>query len=641
MLYFIINDNGLKIDLSHFRVTFNEANDWFTREFRSDYSFPIKVPVKLFKGFVDFNYNADLPKKKFSGKLFRNGVLVDATLKIDQKLGEFVECIIFSGLEQFPNFAKKLSELPLHYHELDEEETLKQHALETITKNFPETDYNFFMIHSDIYDPTSSEFNGFERILNNFRNGAFVENSLDEETNIDSIKNIMQPLPYLMHVLLKGFEDAGFELQGDILTIPDLQRALITTPADYFLSLTREEIPFRVKIEEWESEAYIFNNITHVLYNKSITIEKKGTYILQGSVFSVRYFRSIIPVSDLWVGLYKNADVLDVFSISGASSSDPWTSTLLNTKNYDIELELEVGDVITVSKIEPRRDISQNPLPDYPEAVSLSLFPVRYKNEDDSPIISLQDLDFIDLKRCVPDMTFEQLVMDVRMAKNLDFVVTGNVVRMDYISPKLNRNNSLNLSKFDIEEPPIKYNDERSYEMLFVDKDRFPDSYDSVFIDRDGFQTEGYKKPSSAEDIRFDWLPLPVLERSGVTTALMDDEKSKLRLAFANAITIIEDSEDPVELPVCFFNNRTTMLAMYQELYKPWINFLLFSRTFDHEFIGNLDELRDLYIKKIVYAFRCHHVISDLEKEFLLIGDQQFWKVVAKLESLPLKSDPL
>jgi hypothetical protein len=53
-----------------------------------------------------------------------------------------------------------------------------------------------------------------------------LTNTLDLQSNIDSIR-IMQPLPYLMHIIKTGVNDAGFTLAGDILTDADLQQATI------------------------------------------------------------------------------------------------------------------------------------------------------------------------------------------------------------------------------------------------------------------------------------------------------------------------------------------------------------------------------------------------------------------------------
>lgn len=647
MLYFIISDNGLKIDLSHLDVTFNETNDWFTKEFSSAYSFPVKVPVKLFSGIVDFHYNSVVVKKQFTGKLFRNGELVDATLKLQEKKGDFVECIIFSGLEDFPNFDKKLAELPLFYLDL-EGMPIKTHALEVITKNFPETPYNFFMLHTDQYD--SDEFNGFQKIINNFHDGEFVENTLEEETNIDVIRNIMQPLPYLMYVLKKGFEDAGFELAGDILTIPDLQKAVIVSPGDYFESLKREEIPFRFRINEWDEEAYVKNTVQHVLFNKTIVVERKGDYILHGNVHTLRCITSAgvpVPISDIFIGVYKVSggvpvvlDFIETDAPSGSGGPVLWHERLY-TRNYDIPVSLEAGDIIQITKVEPRRDYIPPFLENYPEAVSLSLYPVRYRNPDGSPIISVLDLDFIDLKRCVPDMTFGDLVTQIRALKNLDFIPEGKKIRMDYITPKLSRNDALNLSKFDTEEPSVIYNDERSYELFFTDGKARPEYYESAFVDRSGVVYENYTLLKTTDPVEIDMLPLPVIDRGGVLTAYdLDAEKSKLRLAFGNAVSEPE-SDIPAELPVCFFNEKTTIRNIYQDHYRRWLNFLLHAQTFQFEFIGTLEDLRSLFIKKIIYAYSCHHVISELEKQHLLIADQQYQRVNLKMESLPLAADPL
>lgn len=58
MLYFILNTNGLKIELTQFKVSFNETNDWFNAQFTTDYSFPFDVPIDYLKSVVDFDENA-------------------------------------------------------------------------------------------------------------------------------------------------------------------------------------------------------------------------------------------------------------------------------------------------------------------------------------------------------------------------------------------------------------------------------------------------------------------------------------------------------------------------------------------------------------------------------------------------------
>jgi hypothetical protein len=49
-------------------------------------------------------------------------------------------------------------------------------------------------------------------------------------------------------------------------------------------------------------------------------------------------------------------------------------------------------------KIEPK-GTTPSITPDYPEAISLKLIPIRFRNQDGSPIISTLNLNEIDLKK--------------------------------------------------------------------------------------------------------------------------------------------------------------------------------------------------------------------------------------------------
>jgi hypothetical protein len=53
-----------------------------------------------------------------------------------------------------------------------------EEAVSVLSKSYPETNYNFQMIHTDRYDPTSSEWMDFGQIINKYTVGAFVTNEL-------------------------------------------------------------------------------------------------------------------------------------------------------------------------------------------------------------------------------------------------------------------------------------------------------------------------------------------------------------------------------------------------------------------------------------------------------------------------------
>jgi hypothetical protein len=63
-----------------------------------------------------------------------------------------------------------------------------------------------------------------------------------------------------------------------------------------------------------------------------------------------------------------------------------------------MSVTFQAGDIIKIIKIEPR-DYTPSITPDYPEAISLKLIPIRFRNQDGSPIISTLNLNEIDLKK--------------------------------------------------------------------------------------------------------------------------------------------------------------------------------------------------------------------------------------------------
>jgi hypothetical protein len=275
MLVFI--HDSFKLDLTYLNVTFTELNQWFKDDFSTETSIPFDLYLdsELSKnsGF-QAHYNANKNKTIFSGYLDKDGELKAAVLQFLSIKGSFINAIINAGTDNFPSFDKKLSELLLETKPVD---NIIEEAVSVLSKSYPETNYNFQMIHTDRYDPTSSEWMGFGQIINKYTAGAFVTNELQLDTNVDLIKNIMQPLPYLMHVVNAGIVDAGFKLAGDILEDPDFNQALLFRDGNYYQQTTKEEVPFVYKNNEFDTLASNDNGFQYVTFSKQITIEKKVT----------------------------------------------------------------------------------------------------------------------------------------------------------------------------------------------------------------------------------------------------------------------------------------------------------------------------------------------------------------------------
>lgn len=630
MLYFILNTNGLKIELTQFKVSFNETNDWFNAQFTTDYSFPFDVPIDYLKSVVDFDENATNQTTLFKGKLYKFGRIEDATFKIQEVLGKQASCVIFGGVSQFPGFDKKLSEFPL---DVVEGINMKEYAKETIVKDYPETSFNFPMVHTDNYDSTSSEFNGFRKIINHFEDGDYVQNAIDELDEVDVINNIMQPFPYLMHVLQKIFQTAGYTLAGDILTIPDLQKALLCNKKNYFTSLVKTTIPFRQNTDQWDSLDLVKSGIQHVKFEHEITIEKKGNYILYGqvvsAVFKIQPFNN--NMTDINV-LIEQVGVSTVelyeYNVNG-TDYDPTSAKKVKrvSKNVDLEFSAEAGDIIRITKIEPKRDSVPELLENYPEAFSLDIFPVRYLNPDDSPIISLLDKDYIDLKELVPEMTAEELVNEVRMLKNLDFTPNGSVVTMNFIDKNINRENCLDLSKYNVSNPLRTYDDELSFELFFSDEKK--ENNNSVYVTKSQVFESNYLTQKETIPIEINALAYPVIFRNNVSTAHQnDDEDSKLRLIYYSKIDDLEE-----DLPTCYSNDLMKMKNIYELYYKKWLTLRINSVKFNWNFIIPLHKYPHFNVKSILFYNKIFHVLSEKENELLLINNNQYLSITAKSES--------
>lgn len=634
MLVFI--HANFRLDLTYLNVTFTEQNQWFKDDFSTEASFPFDLYLdsELSKstGF-QAHYNANQNQTIFPGYLDKDGVISDAVLKFQNIKGNNISAIINAGLDNFPSFDKKLSELNLENKAVAD---IVADANAVILKEYPETNYNYMMVHTDKYDPTSDDWNGFGKIMNNYAAGQFLSNSLVVDSNIDLIRNIMQPFPYLMHILKTGIADSGKTLAGDILTDYDLNRSLVFRDAEYFQQTKKEEIPAYYQNNEYDSLAFIDNGYQYVTFTKEITVPKKGDYTLLGDIESVLYTwhplvssnrsrRSSIHIHIFKVHLGVATEIAGQDVWSQGNGTRQYSRSLV-TDPFDLDVSFEAGDILRIVKTEPRRDSTPSETPDNPEAISLNLFPKRYRNTDGSPIISVLNLNEVNLTRVVPDMTFRELVMIVKNLKNYEFIPDGDFIYMNKIQGKLKRELAKNLEAHDVDEPERENHEDRDFELAFTDgKTNETHKYDSLLISSSSVILNNYVAKSTVNSIKIDALPLPVIGRNGVTTAYnFEDQPSKLRLIYKQQT--LEGSA-----PVGFWNQNMTIPKLHESDYKDWIDFRINSIAWTWEFVVSVEKFREISIQTLIYAYKNYHIFSEIEKERL---NSMFWRITAKTESL-------
>ncbi|MEN9907126.1 MAG: hypothetical protein RLZZ540_267 [Bacteroidota bacterium] len=637
MLTFI-HDN-FKLDITHFKVTLTEINQWFKDDFSTESSLPFDIILdeEMVKH-TNFSthYNANLNQTIYEGYLDKDGILVSAVLKFQEIKGKIISAVLNLGQDNFPSFDKKLSELPLEQKTVS---SLVDNANSVLRKGYPDTNYNFGMVHTDKYDATTDDWRGFEGTINKHDGLTFIENQLDLGTNIDLIKNIIQPLPHLMHVVKSGIEAAGYTLEGDIMTDPDLNKALIFRDGNYYNRLSEEELPISYKNNEYDALAYQHNSFQYVTFSKLVTIEKKGDYILLGSLHTLVYSarknpawshnryqcsKYSIKIEKISGGITTVLATTDSSIFVGSGTTNLWAE--VNDFSYDIPVSFEVGDILKITKTEPKRDYFPSITPDYPEAISLKLIPIRYRNPDGSPILSVQNLKEIDLTRCVPDMTFRELITIIKNWKNYSFDSVGNVIQMNRVAKQLSRSDAVDLSEFDIDEPLRIIHEDRVFELTFTDgKSNEKYKYDSMLISKSGTVVNNYTVKDSDSSIKIDALPLPVTTKTGITTAYSFEEaSSKLRLVFM--LPVPEGG-----IPNTFWNENMAIPAIHEAEYKDWLNFRIKSVGWNWDFIIPVEKMREITVRTLVYAYKNYHIFTDIEKERL---NRLNLRVTAKTESL-------
>jgi hypothetical protein len=633
MLVLILDD--FKLDLTYLNVTFTEQNPWMKDDFSTEFSIPFDIYLdsELSKksGF-EAHFNANQNKTIFPGWLDKDGELSKALLKFISIKGKKITAVINAGIDSFPSFDKKLSELLLETKTVDD---IIIDAQDVIKKTYPDTNYNFQMVHVDKYDPETADFNGFGKIINNYDSGAFLTNELTVD-NVDLIRNIMQPIPYLMHIIKTGISDSGKTLAGDILTDYELNQALVFRDGQYFKQTVKEELPAVYKINEWTSLAGQNNGYQYVNFTKEITILRKGDYILFGDIESVLYTwhpllsdnrsrRSGITISIQKVHLGVATEIWGI-NVTRQGSGTRQISRSVVTHSLDVPVSFEAGDIMRIIKTEPQRDQDPSETPDNPLAISLKLIPSRYRNPDGSPIINILNLNEINLAKVVPDMTFGELIKVIKNLKNYDFIPNGDFVYMNKIQKKLDRSLAKNLSDFEIEEPEWEFHDDREFELVFVDgKTNETYKYDSILISAAGTTINNYTAKSTVNSIKIDALPLPMLTRNGVTTSYnFEDKPEKLRLIFMKAYQ--EDGK-----PIGFWNEKFTIPQLHENDYKDWIDFRIKSMAGTWDFVVSVEKFREITIQTLIYAYQNYHVFSEIEKERL---NNMYWRITAKTESL-------
>jgi len=608
-----------ELDLTNYDISISEKNYWFEDRFfaKSTLPFSFIITDEINKALGDIlSHNSVDTETYLEAKLTHNGKIHDAILDIEQIEGRLATASIRFGYEELPNFKKKLPELPLDDFDIVGPETIYTHADDVITKTWPEVSHNFVAVHTNKFDTSEEQWEAFEGLLNKRAADDFVINEYDAIEDKQLNRNIMQPQPYVMHVLTKGFEDAGFLLAGDFTEDAKIKKMLFSEISSYYSTINTNSEQFTMNADEHSSLSGYHNTLGS--YDKTLAITSKGRYKIAGNIIIRRYadenFAEIkFNGERIWFVRYPDRP----FGIKAYSEK-------FHTVNVNVEFLVEASvDIEFISK----QYIYQHLGGEKIEGAMICDLSVTQLAEFDGSgnlVPTLITPNKIKLNKCVPDITFGKLITEFKKYKNLDIFPNGDTVYMNFIENQLEAENPVSLVDFEVEEPLISLNKGKTFLLKFHEFNSEEYTFEEMFVSQAEALVTGFVTDENTTEIIINALPLPIINKSGIVTAdHFVEDKGIIKLILFNgqlASGNLAESNADLLIP-----------SIYEANYKKWLGIRINSRGYEWSFKISDEKLKTLLIRSKVMAYKRLHVIKSLDKDLLEKG---FWNVEIKTEAL-------
>ena len=159
-----------ELDLTNFGLSFVEENQWYSDQYFTKYSFPFPFKLteellKIFGYFLDDNNK--FMQTKFNVVYYLGNKREIAVFEIESQVGLELEASVRYGFEEFPNWNKKLSELPLEVIPSASITNIFTHAKTIIPQKWPAVNYNYPQLFTEKYDTTVETWQSFQKTINN------------------------------------------------------------------------------------------------------------------------------------------------------------------------------------------------------------------------------------------------------------------------------------------------------------------------------------------------------------------------------------------------------------------------------------------------------------------------------------------
>lgn len=588
-----VTDN-FELDLSGIRTNFTEENPRFKDSIWNKYTLPVEINYdRLFLSQVaqysSIN-NDNLPKEHTGFHIFE-GRTMRGKITFSDFRNKKAKIQIDSGFEELPNFEKKLSELPLEHKEVDD---IYDHANIICTKKYPETNYNFPKLYTDEFDLNSEGWKYFDSMINNRArpsggtNKVFPRNEIVENAEgWDCVnRNIVHPMPYILHVLKTGFADAGFNLTGDILQDPKLLQRVIYSGTHYFTTADQKY----QKTYVYENE-YFDSVGSTAKWKKEFIISAPGKYRIIGKVLTQNSGGCILNIK-------KNGTQLIQF---GSGTTNNYMDF-----DYVIEVDIDSAKENPIFSLEYSGPTYNNQLNS--ESVNIgvaeiNINPMRQNTLAGQPIPFVFNFNEVNLKNAVPDITFGELVNAIKNWRNYDLTFDNGTAIMNRIVIDKTKEPE-DFQKFEIEDPYRSKNDKQYFALTFPKVDGL--TLDNIFYDESGYTINKNPLPQGTTEIQINGFCLPITTFRAITTAKCFPESNSLMLVYYDGLNAQGDNhaKNPDGLHG---------IPLADEL-KDWYLNRLTNYQFKWTFIASRSEIRKFNIRSEIYAYKKNHWIKSWVK---------------------------
>lgn len=570
------------MDVSHILLNEVEENSYFTDTFFAKYTYPFEFKMTDYKQF-QYHYNQSGYKKVYDHLILdRNGKREECKLIILSIVGIKVSVQLVVGFENFPNFDKKLAELPLHQLSLSGQ-TLYDHAASLVNKPYPESDYTFPAVHSDNVVTDTKLLADFRGTYNLWENGKFVKNTVG--SNFHNY-NLLEPAVAFLYVLKTGFADAGYELKGNILDDEVMKQTYLFKGNTY----SGKGYPSPV---EWLELRMNFTEKVGIrtYYKLEQEIAYYGKFRISGSM-------DLDQANPSSFDFIYNGKVLS--HIEGSGQHYSFSFEFINNP--------ATGSNLTLEGVLNTYDMDRN-------LMSCTITPLELYNEDGSVFQAVLNDPVVELRNNVPDCTFGDLISAFKKTANYDLEREDKIIYMNLIESKVkDQSDVVDLSLYEVREPEVKFNEEVSFLLKYQNEnEEFP--MDSLYVDKSGASVSGARQENTQE-ITSPVIPLPLILRNNLTSAkVIGNDTTDIQILLYAGLQNNKNESLPID-PYKWEN-------LHLKYWKEWLEFRINSDTFLYQFNALSGLVEGLHAKQKVYAYNRIHLIKKIGKQELSPASMQ------------------